>query len=237
VTIARVVGTVVKITALFVWRALKVGYKVLKIIGWHFKEFGKEFYLGILKPLYVNAKRFYLWFRKFYVKYVDRVLEWIERFNRFVRRIYTATIGPIIDLLSGIRRLIVVLHLQNTRVGQALDRYLLALQDRFIRPILAIFETLGRWGLLLNSIFTNDLLMQPERAFTQAVRDGKMLATVWWRAQTQGLRDLPSDVRDVLALHRTAEQVNADVDAFFRTEAGPLVARIDAFDRSLPPLA
>jgi len=152
---------------------------------------------------------------------------WVSRVigvvTQLERAFYIATFGPVLDTISELQKIITLLHLNSTALGQAVDKALgevelklNALYQTLVQPINKLTSVVDGYILDANFLLSHDLLIG---SFAAHFVD---IWKTWWN---QSLPALTAEGQRALAVFKQARHVSdsrADVSAFLNYGGGPL---------------
>jgi len=177
----------------------------------------------VLKPFLVTMQQWlvqlYDWW-KTWSQWVSKVISAIAKVER---AIYVATFGPVLDTISELQKIITLLHLNSTALGQAVDKalgeveqHLNAVYQALVGPINKITSIIDGYILDANFLLSHDLLIG---SFAAHFVD---IWKTWWTQSLPALTAAGQKALTTFGQVRHLADSRSDLSAFATYGGGPL---------------
>jgi len=135
----------------------------------------------VLRPFWDKVSGWFQALKSWWTEWAKPVTDLFKHIAAFERAIYNATIGPILDTISNLQKLLTVLHLSHTALGAAVDRVLTHAEgtinivyQTLSMPVNQIIQVIEGYILDVNGFLSADLLVgSVARNFTR-------IWSAWW---------------------------------------------------------
>jgi len=178
---------------------------------------------AVLKPFWSTLKGWLSALRQWWQEFSKPIVDAFKTIHQFERLIYDATLGPILDTISDIQKLITLSGLAHTQIGGLVVNWLAGasgtLQDVYntiVEPVNEIIRKIEDYILDINGFLNADLLL------TSIFRDFDRIWGVWW---TKTLPALSAEGRAALQHFQQPHTIKdhaADVKSYLVDGGGPL---------------
>ena len=178
----------------------------------------KGVWSSVLRPFFGKVEKWFTQLRAWWDRWAKPVTNLLQKIIKYERLIYDATIGPILATISTLQKLLVLLHLDRTKIGAKLAKALGT----------AYNDLNGIWQLLTQKL--NEVINAIQRVILNVdglLRVDLMVKSVYqsfksrwsvWGYKT--LRQLSPQGRELLEAFRLQPTIAEHRQAFISTTSG-----------------
>jgi hypothetical protein len=224
--VSWIAGAIVDVAAatwaafIYIWQALKPFF----VDVWHVV---RPIWDSVLKPFWGKLKGWFTQLKTWWDRWAKPVKDFLSKVEAFERTIYDATFGPIFDTISNLQKLLVLLHLSHTALGQALhdafqqvDTWVTTVYNVVTQPINSVIAKIDGYILDIDGFLSAPLL---------AVSITNHFRTIWSEWWIKALPQVSADAQQVLEAAKLHQTV-ADHRKIFKLGAVPESPLAPAYD-------
>jgi hypothetical protein len=186
-----------------VWAALKATWGVVQPIFKHVWGALQPIWNDVLKPFWGKLQTWFGQLKTWWNRWAKPVTDFLSHVEKFERTIYAATFGPILDTISNLQKLLVVLHLSHTALGQALanalqhiDQTVTTVYTTITDPINQVIFKIDGYILDLDGFLSAPLLA------ISISNHFKAVWSAWWIRALPQVSDEAKRVLEAAKLHQ-----------------------------------
>jgi hypothetical protein len=191
----------------------------------------RSIWTDVLVPFWRKFEGWLAAARSWFSGWIAPLKSFLDGVYRFERAIYMATLGPILDTISHIQRLLTVLHLSHTALGETINNTFQSIENNLQNvwntvtyPINQIIQTLQGYILDIDNLLKVDLLVNSvAKSFTGIWR-------VWWNYSLPALTPAASKLIAPFRTQASVRDHRQAVTQYLATKGGPLADALDGAD-------